>query len=231
MPQKSRHRARDLVVTSDLPEAIRGILPWERELLAPIVDEIVVTMLEDADPQCDTIPRMAQELLTLMRPFATAIYAKVRALKELDLTQAQQSRLRESISDDIKKASNFHGHKVSVNARAKAIALGVDLTKETWHEQHGFDPGRQLFIVERMTTVSTLRERCLRAADEDSVLAVLTEEIRVVWVLREEDERLTLLKYRSKRPASAYAEAKIEIWEGAQDTMGHGEASRTDGEE
>jgi hypothetical protein len=34
---------------------------------------------------------------------------------------------------------------------------------------------------------------------EAAVLTVLTEEIRVVRILREEEERLTALKYRSKR--------------------------------
>jgi hypothetical protein len=150
-----------------------------------------------------------------MRPFATAIYAKGRAIKELELTGAHRSRLRESISDDIKKASTFHAHKMSVAARNKAATLGVDLVSKTWHDQHGFDPGRHVFIVEHMTTVSMLREKCLRAADEGAVLAVLTGEIRVVWILREEDEKLTALKYRSKRPATAYEEAQIEIWEGA----------------
>jgi hypothetical protein len=66
-----------------------------------------------------------------------------------------------------------------------------------------------------MTTVSALREKCLRAADEDAVLAILTGEIRVVWILREEDEKLTALKYRNKRPPTAYEDAQIEIWEGA----------------
>jgi hypothetical protein len=158
---------------------------------------------------------MGHDLAALMQPFAAAIYAKARALKELDLTDAHRSRLRESISDDIKKASNFHAHKMSVNARKKAATFGIDLGSKTWHDQHGFDPGRQVFIVEHMTTISMLREKCLQAADEGAVLAVHTGEIRVVWILREEDERLTALKYRSKRPATAYEEARIEIWEGA----------------
>jgi hypothetical protein len=158
---------------------------------------------------------MGHDLATLMQPFATAIYAKARALRGVDLMGAHRSRLRESISDDIKKASSFHAHKMSVKARKKAATLGVDLTAKTWHDQHGFDPGRQAFIVEHMTTVSMLRERCLRAPDEGAVLAILTGEIRVVWILREEDEKLTALKYRSKRPATAYEEAQIKIWEGA----------------
>jgi hypothetical protein len=150
-----------------------------------------------------------------MQPFSTAIYAKARALRDLKLSDTHRKRLRESISDDIKKASNFHPHKMSKAAHETASALNIgDLAQKTWHDQHSFDPGRQTFIVEHMVTVSRLRERCLQATDEDGVLSVLADEIRVVWILRAEDERLTALKYRSKRPATAYEEARIEIWEG-----------------
>ncbi|HKY34444.1 MAG TPA: hypothetical protein VJN18_00780 [Polyangiaceae bacterium] len=152
----------------------------------------------------------------LMAPFATAIFAKAEALRTLDLKAAHRSRLSESISDDIKKASNFHPHRMSKRARQKArgFAAPVDLTEMTWHQQESFDPGRELFIVEHRATVSSLKQRCLNAANVEGVLDILEEEIDVVWILREEDEELTRLKYRSKRPASAYEEAQIQIWDG-----------------
>jgi hypothetical protein len=151
---------------------------------------------------------------TLMRPFATAIFAKVEALRTLELKPAHKSRLSESISDDIKKASNLHPHRMSVRAREKAQDLKppVNLAEMTWHDQEKFDPGRELFIVEHRATVSSLKQRCLGAATVEGVLDVLEKEIDVVWILREEDDELTRLKYRSKRPASAYQEATIEIW-------------------
>jgi hypothetical protein len=157
---------------------------------------------------------MAVDIRALMEPFSISIFAKARALSSPELKDSHRSRLRESISDDIKKASNFHPHRMSKAAQAKALALNVNLEEKTWHDQHSFDPGRQLFIVEHMVTVSELRERCLRVSDQDGVLAVLTNDLRIVWILREEDERLTALKYRSKRPATAYEEALIELWEG-----------------
>jgi len=151
-----------------------------------------------------------------MAPFATAIFAKAEALRTLELKSAHRSRLSESISDDIKKASNLHAHRMSKRAREKARALAtpVDLAEMTWHQQKAFDPDRGLFIVEHRATVSSLRQRCLEAANVHGVLDVLEKDIDVVWILREEDEKLTELKYRSTRPASAYEEALIEIWDG-----------------
>jgi hypothetical protein len=160
---------------------------------------------------------MAHDLLRLMRPFATAIYAKAKALNDTDLADVHRRRLLESISDDIKKASNFHPHLMSKAARAQALAKdkGLDLSQKTWHEQHSFDPGRRLFLVEHMVPVSKVREMCCSARNEEGVLAILVDDIRVVWILRTEDEKLTELKYRSRRssPAKAYEDARIEIWD------------------
>ena len=152
----------------------------------------------------------------LMAPFATAIFAKVEALLSLDLKAAHRSRFSESISEDIKKASNLHPHRMSVAARSRALRLNppVDLAAMTWHDQDKFDPGREIFILEHRATVSSLKRRCLAAASQDAVLDVLEAEIDVVWILRDEDDELTRLKYVSKRPSTAYDEAKIEIWEG-----------------
>jgi hypothetical protein len=149
-----------------------------------------------------------------MQPFAVAIFAKANALENRALEPSHKSRLRESISDDIKKASNLLPHKMSKRAHKAASQLQppVDLRKKTWHEQHSFDPGREFFLVEHRNTVSSLRERCLAQKDVEGVLGVLSE-IDVVWILRAEDEKLTELKYRSRRPPTAYAEASIEIWE------------------
>jgi hypothetical protein len=165
------------------------------------------------------IQRMSKppaEVRTLMAPFAAAIFAKAEALRTLELKQAHRSRLSESISEDIKKASNLHPHKMSKGAWQKSRVLEnpVNLAEMTWHEQHEFDPGRALFIVEHRATVSSLKQKCIEAVNLEGVLDVLEKEIDVVWILREEDEELTRLGYRSKRPASAYEEARIEIWEG-----------------
>jgi len=156
------------------------------------------------------------DVRTLMVPFAAAIFAKAEALRNLELKAAHRSRLSESISEDIKKASNLHPHRMSVAAHTKALELEkpVNLAEMTWHDQEKFDQGREVFIVEHRATVSFLKRRCLAAADHDAVLEVLEKEIDVVWILREEDDELTRLKYVSKRPPTAYDEAKIELWEG-----------------
>lgn len=150
----------------------------------------------------------------LLRPFATAILAKATALRNLTLAPRHRCRLLESISDDIKKASNFIPHKMSKRAREAAAVLTppVDLREMTWHEQHRFDPGRARFIVEHQNTVSSLREQVLTATTVEAVLDVLERNLVVVWILREEDAELTRLKYRVKRPPTAYLQAGIEVW-------------------
>jgi len=148
-----------------------------------------------------------------MTAFATAIAAKVRALRATAATSAQQQRLRESISDDIKKATNFHPHHQSVAAQDFASSSGIDLTGKTWHDQHHFDPKRRIFVVEHKRTVGSIRELCIQAEAEDRILEILTKEICAVWVLREEDDRLTRLGFRVRRPDpdDAYRQAGIEI--------------------
>jgi hypothetical protein len=157
---------------------------------------------------------MDHELRTLMEPFATAIYAKSHALRKLDLRGAPRSRFLESISDDIKKASNLHPHGVSEAALERALREQIlDLGEKRWSDQRKFDPDRKIFIVEHMVPVKMLRRKCLDAGDEEAVLAVLVSDIRVVWILRTEDDALTALGYRSERPPTAYEEAGIRIRE------------------
>ena len=76
--------------------------------------------------------------------------------------------VRESISDDIKKCSNFVPRSVSKGAQERAISLPgagpeVDLAAQSWHEQHAIDPDREIFHFEHMTPVSAVREACLIA--------------------------------------------------------------------
>ena len=142
-------------------------------------------------------------LRLLMDPFATSIFAKASALRQLGgaLSVAQKRRLSESMSEDVKKATNFHPHDVSEAAAEEARRLGVeDLSEKTWHDQTKFDPKRERFIVEHMVPVSALVYACLNQPDERGVLDVLTERLRVVWLLRREDREITLLGFRHKRP-------------------------------
>ena len=155
---------------------------------------------------------MTSDLHALMRPFAIAIFAKAKALRDLKLRDAPKRRFLESISDDIKKASTLHPHEVSEAAFEQARATGIhDLHQRTWHEQQKFDPGRKQFLVEHVRTVSALRAKCVSATDEEAVLRVLMSEVKVAWITRDEDDALTDLGYRSDRPETAYEEAGIKI--------------------
>ncbi len=155
-------------------------------------------------------------LRALMTPFAVAIFAKAEALRNYaaGLSNSLTRRLVESIGEDVKKATNFRPHDVSVAAAEAARGLGIDdLGVKTWHDQPKFDPRRTTFLVEHMIPVSALVYACTQKETVEAVLDVLTDRLRVVWLLRAEDNALTLLGFRTKRsnPDEAYRLAGIEI--------------------
>lgn len=143
---------------------------------------------------------LLQTLRDLLLPFGVSVHAKATALRELHLTQMQQARLRESISDDIKKCSNFVVPEVSDEARGQALVLGIELHDMCWHDQGKFDANRSTFHFEHVRPVSTLRELCLVAASADATTEILLTNIRVAWILKSEDAKLSALGFRSKRP-------------------------------
>jgi hypothetical protein len=157
----------------------------------------------------------------LLRPFATSIFAKASALRHFEdaksLSSSQLARLRESISDDIRKCTNFAVPRVSKAALREAKRLSINLTQMNWHDQKKFDPGRRTFHREHMVPVKTIRDECRRAKSEEEVLEILINRPRLVWVLKSEDAALTRCGYRFLRedPDAAYAEAGIELIDSA----------------
>jgi hypothetical protein len=152
-------------------------------------------------------------LMELLDPFAKSINAKRAALENsnLDLTSNQRARFREAICDDIKKCSNFVVPEVSEAALKVAKDIGVNLFKQSWHDQSAFDAGRETFHFEHVQPVSAIRDCCIKCSSEAEIHKVLKEKLRVAWILKEEDDALTHLGYRSKRdnPDIAYREVKI----------------------
>jgi len=151
------------------------------------------------------------DLDSLLRPFARSIYAKASACRQLDLRAEERARFLESISDDIKKCTNFVSVDVSQAAFDRAKSVGIDLRTKTWHDQPGFDRGRLVFHLEHIVPVSAIRRACLDAPSDSAVFEILATKLRVVWILKEEDLVLTRLGYRTRRsdPDAAYRDAKI----------------------
>lgn len=147
----------------------------------------------------------------LLKPFAGSILCKVIALNELNLTSPQRARIRESISDDIKKCTNFIKPEVSQGAFRKAKIRHVDLYLKNWHDQPKFDARRELFHFEHIVPVSAIRELCENRKTKKAILEILKTRLRIAWILKREDQELTRLGYRSKRPDSAYGEAGIKL--------------------
>lgn len=151
------------------------------------------------------------DLKVLLNPFGQSIFAKSAALREIALTTSQRSRLRESISDDIKKCSNFVIPEVSQAAFDVAHSMGIDLREKCWHDQHSFDRGRAVFHFEHVLPVSAIREACLGARTADETTEILSEKLRVAWILKEEDRVLTEKGFRVRRtnPDEAYIASEI----------------------
>lgn len=150
--------------------------------------------------------------------FAIGMFHKGRSLRELPLTHGQKARLRESIGVDVRKFCDMaipaaRRPEISVEAAARAAALGVDLAVETWQSQPRFDPGRTVFHYEHLTPVAMLVQQVIDAPDAGEIVAVLDRGLRLAWITKAEDARLTQLGYKHKRPDpdAAYAEAGIAL--------------------
>jgi len=144
--------------------------------------------------------------------------SKVEGMRDPEFSRPQVSRLRESISADLRKLGDMaiptvRPPFISVAAAARATAIGVNLKGETWHTQTRFDPGRKVFHYEHLMPLAEIIKLLTVAGDERVVLQVLCDNLSVAWITKEEDSRLTKMGYRSNRPdpMRAYTAAKIEL--------------------
>lgn len=154
----------------------------------------------------------------LIAPFALAIHAKASAMRELSLTTQQVARFRESIGVDIRKCCDLlmpdpRPALVSAKADDRARDLNIDLSAETWHTQRRFDPQRSLFHYEHFAPIGEIGRECRDLEDVRAIADLLANELKVVWILKEEDRTLTELGFRSRRrdPRAAYAAAGIVV--------------------
>jgi hypothetical protein len=152
----------------------------------------------------------------LLRPFAKSIRSKVVALNalKLRLLPHQRACILESISDDIKKCTNFISPGLSQAAQKEAERLGVDLRSLNWHDQPRFDPGRKMFQWEHILPVKSIRKKCFDQPFEKNIFKILKRNLRVAWILKIEDAELTRRGYRTDRrnlpdAYRAYKQAKI----------------------
>jgi hypothetical protein len=152
----------------------------------------------------------------LLQLFARSVFAKVGALRLLDLTRNQRKRLKSSITAEIRACGGLLypevlTPEVSEAALWEAERIGVDIRVHTWHSQSLFDAGRKLFHWEHVDPIACIREACERSESEEAILTILKTRLRIAWILKREDRELTQLGFRSKRPDpdSAYRAAKI----------------------
>lgn len=155
----------------------------------------------------------------LLQLFARSIFAKANALSRLEkLSDKQRSRLRKSISDDIRTCGGFIfpdvvSPEVSKDAQQEAKRIEINLCKENWYTQVKFDRRREMFHWEHVRPVSSIQKMCEQAKSEEAIQDNLKIRLRIAWILKREDDELTRLRYRSKRvdPDGAYRDAKIKL--------------------
>ena len=150
-----------------------------------------------------------------MKTFAASIVAITNRLNSAELSFREITILKQTISDILKKAGDLNpsGASAAAHREYRSLFPNEDIRVRTWHEQPRFDPGRKIFHREHCETVSTLRDLCMSENTDVGILKILVERIRIVWILKTEDQILTQNGHQSNRPdwEEAYEQANIEI--------------------
>lgn len=149
--------------------------------------------------------------MAIIDPFAESIYIKSYYLKQslnqknkdLTISKSYENSLRESISVDIRKYADLIPPTGQSEAASKlAHEKGINLGAMTWNNQTNkkFDPSRKQFHFEHFNTVFDIRSFCLDAKTLEEIKNILSTKTKIVWILKEEDKRLTALGYQRHRP-------------------------------
>lgn len=150
------------------------------------------------------------------RPYAHALVIKAEALVDSVLTSSQRQSLKGSMKEDLRKCGDAImpdplPYLISEAAAAAAADIGVTLESQTYASQPRFDRGRKLFHYEHYAPLETIVARLESTSSTEVALDVLEELLRVSWILKSEDRRLTELGFQYIRPdpAKAYEAAGI----------------------
>ncbi len=154
----------------------------------------------------------------IVLPFAEGTLLKSQLLSKAQLNRPQLEAVRSSISVDIRKIGDLvvpHLRPVDVSVGAACQFPLEQLEHLTWHKQLALDPGREHLIQEHVCPVVELRDLALRATSGFEVVQLLWTHMRLAWVTRAEDEKLTQLGYQKVRPYPlvAYSNAGINIFD------------------
>ena len=154
----------------------------------------------------------------IVLPFAEGTLLKSQLLSKAQLNRPQLEAVRSSISVDMRKIGDLvvpHLRPVDVSVGATFQFPLEQLEHLTWHKQPALDPGREHLIQEHVCPVVELRDLALRATSGFEVVQLLWTHMRLAWVTRAEDERLTELGFQKVRPYPlvAYSNAGINIFD------------------
>jgi hypothetical protein len=166
-------------------------------------------------------------LSEIVDDISAAISNLVQAVKKLDALAASthdssklheikhvKNSVHEAIDDIIRKYSDNMPHRVSKQADilARQNDPELDLHIKTYRDRNKVNRDRKLFN-EHMTPVSKIRKLCLEAPNAATRADILNTHLCVVWVTKEENQRLNNNGHRTHRPdpAAAYLQAGIEL--------------------
>lgn len=152
-----------------------------------------------------------------MSAFITSI-AKVIQLMATEYAalsdEVDRRHMRVQISKAIRNATDHPDFKLRVSAAAKLLAeeKGIDIGSMNYDNQvqKRFDPGRKLFAYEHMVPVKNMMHAVIASPSKaEEVL----RSAKIVWVTRDENDRLNDLGYAHNRPdpEDCYAEAGIQV--------------------
>jgi hypothetical protein len=139
-------------------------------------------------------------------------------LKQLEIARENKAAfpdmewlIRKQLEILFRKASDcVYVDYISEAAKAKALSIGVDLSKVVWKNQgtKGKDKGRKIFQLEHCVPISELIDRVFYTTED--LKDILKDNI-TAWVTYEENKKLNS-KYRDTRPGGwekCYAEFSI----------------------
>jgi len=152
-----------------------------------------------------------QAFQEIVLPFAEGMFLKSQLLSHASLNSAQAEAVRSSISADIHKVGDLvvpHLRLTDVSVEAFST-FAWEQFKLTWLQQQGF------LVLDHVCPVVSLRELIFQAHSGIEIVQLLWRRMRLAWVTRAEDEKLTELGYKENRPFPlvAYSEAGIKIFD------------------
>ena len=146
--------------------------------------------------------------------WADVIYGLLEKINKLpDSESHARAGFIKVLGEAVRVLTDYIVPEASIPAAKFIESKGADYSKLTWANHPKIDPGRKNIVREHMTTCYEIKNKINASLNIEEVTDILTNDLRIVWITKAEDAKLTELGYKSRRPdpVKAYKEAGIEI--------------------